>query len=247
MAAQSFRRNSNYEQQIKALEKIILDYEGSDYYSRAVDELFDAYIDNSISLAGQTRYAEALDQFLKIFSLDYEDPGKNLTDYDKRLIFFNMPSIQLKTEADRLYFAGNYNEAFYLYNIIADYHPEMEESISKNMVESRISIINKSGYGEITPPERGQRLQDQEICILLIENITPFGLSIYLKGDEYKIIRLEPQTQLEIEIQPGEYIEAAELSNGETNFYLGTATYEPGRKYIKIYEIVQEESVPEES
>ncbi|GAH66879.1 unnamed protein product, partial [marine sediment metagenome] len=65
-----------------------------------------------------------------------------------------------------------------------------------------------------------------------------FDLTVYLKGPEYKIIKVEKNsTSDEIKINAGTYEAASELSNADILPYYGEVTYEEGQKYREKYPI----------
>ena len=73
---------------------------------------------------------------------------------------------------------------------------------------------------------------------MIIENNTEFDLTVYLKGTEYKIIKVEKNsTSDEIEISAGTYESALELTSPDILPYYGEVTYEEGQKYREEYPI----------
>ena len=73
--------------------------------------------------------------------------------------------------------------------------------------------------------------------ILVIENNTEFDLAMYLKGPEYKMIKIEKNSSQEIEITPGTYKTAMDSNNTDILPYYGEIAYEEGQKYLVEYSI----------
>ena len=66
-----------------------------------------------------------------------------------------------------------------------------------------------------------------------------YCLTTYLKGPEYKIIKVEKNSTIEIEISAGIYEAASELSNPDVLHYYGKVTYDEGQRYREEYTITE--------
>jgi hypothetical protein len=135
------------------------------------------------------------------------------------------------------YNSENYKKSLLLYEIIVEYNPQLEEEINPLLIDSKLNLVASSAYNlfEQTIPER--KVWGSEKSILIIENNTEFDLTIYLKGPEYRRIKVEKNSTTEIEISAGVYEAAAELSNPNILPYYGSVTYEEGQRYREEYTI----------
>ncbi|MFZ3105983.1 MAG: hypothetical protein WA105_01205, partial [Candidatus Hydromicrobium sp.] len=142
----------------------------------------------------------------------------------------------LKSIARDKYNSGSYKKASFLYEIIVEYNPELEEEINPLLIDSKLKFIASSTYNSLVPAVPERRFWGPEKSILIIENNTEFDLTVYLKGPEYKIIIVEKNSVVEIEISAGTYEAASELTSPDILPYYGKVTYEEGRKYTIPFE-----------
>lgn len=238
-AALSFNKTKNWEKSIEALENIINNYNDSEYFDDASNLLFNTYIDKATELASNLKYVESVEEFLKILDLEVQNNSYNkIPDYKKRKVFHSIPPNTLKNIAKDEYDSGSYKKALFLYEIIVEYNTELEEEINPLLVDSKLKLIASSNYNSLVPAVPERRFWGPEKSILIIENNTEFDLTVYLKGPEYKIIKVEKKsTSDEIEIIAGTYEAASELSNPDILPYYGEVTYEEGQKYRVEYPI----------
>jgi tetratricopeptide (TPR) repeat protein len=238
-AALNFNKTKDWEKSIEALENIINNYNDSDYFNDASSLLSKTYINEAAELVSNHNYIEGAEEFLKILDLNALDYSyDNIKDYEKMKIFSNIPSGTLKNIAKDKYNSGSYKKASFLYEIIVEYNPELEEEINPLLIDSKLKLIASSTYNSLSPAVPERKFWGPEKSILIIENNTEFDLTVYLKGPEYKIIKVEKNsTSDEIEISAGTYEAASELTSPDILPYYGTVTYEEGQKYREEYSI----------
>ena len=238
-AALNFDKTGNWDKSIEALENIINNYNDSEYFDDAGDLLFNTYIDKATELASNLNYAESVEEFLKILDLGVQNNNyNNISDYEKRGVFYNIPPNTLKSIARDKYNSGSYKKASFLYEIIIQYNPELKEEIDPLFIDSKISLIASSTYNLFEHPVPWRKFWGPEKSILVIENNTEFDLTVYLKGPECKIIIVgKNSTSDEIEISAGTYEAASELTSPDILPYYGEVTYEEGQKYREEYPI----------
>lgn len=238
-AALNFNKTKDWEKSIEALENIINNYNDSDYFNDASSLLSKTYINEAAELVSNHNYIEGAEEFLKILDLNALDYSyDNIKDYEKMKIFSNIPSGTLKNIARDKYNSGSYKKASFLYEIIVEYNPELEEEINPLLIDSKLKLIASSTYNSLSPAVPERKFWGPEKSILIIENNTEFDLTVYLKGPEYKIIKVEKNsTSDEIEISAGTYEAASELTSPDILPYYGTVSYEEGRKYRVKYPI----------
>ena len=235
----NFDKTGNWDKSIEALENIINNYSDSEYFDDAGDLLFNTYIDKATELASNLNYAESVEEFLKILDLGVQNNNyNNISDYEKRGVFYNIPPNTLKNIARDKYNSGSYKKASFLYEIIVEYNTELEEEINPLLIDSKLKLIASSTYNLFEQPVPGRKFWGPEKSILIIENNTEFDLTVYLKGPECKIIIVgKNSTSDEIEISAGTYEAASEFSNPDILPYYGEVTYEEGQKYREEYPI----------
>ncbi len=237
-AASDFNKVKNWDRSIECLEKIIREYNDSDYFSNACHLLLDTYIKKSRELILDNNYQKGVEEFLKV--LDLDTTGyiyNNISDYQKQMIFSNIPPDILKKIAKDNYNSGSYKKSLFLCEIITGYNTEIEEDIAPLLVDSKLKLISSSDYKLLEQPAPLRRFWGSKKSILVIENNTEFDLAMYLKGPEYKMIKIEKNSSQEIEITPGTYKTAMDSNNTDILPYYGEIAYEEGQKYLVEYSI----------
>ena len=237
-AASDFNKVKNWDRSIECLEKIIREYNDSDYFSNACHLLLDTYIKKSRELILDNNYQKGVEEFLKV--LDLDTTGyiyNNISDYQKQMIFSNIPPDILKKIAKDNYNSGSYKKSLFLCEIIIGYNTEIEEDIAPLLVDSKLKLISSSDYKLLEQPAPLRRFWGSKKSILVIENNTEFDLAMYLKGPEYKMIKIEKNSSQEIEITPGIYKTAMDSNNTDILPYYGEIAYEEGQKYLVEYSI----------
>ncbi|MDD3629101.1 MAG: hypothetical protein PHN81_04960 [Actinomycetota bacterium] len=237
-AASDFNKVKNWDRSIECLEKIIREYNDSNYFSNACHLLLDTYIKKSRELILDNNYQKGVEEFLKV--LDLDTTGyiyNNISDYQKQMIFSNIPPDILKKIAKDNYNSGSYKKSLFLCEIIIGYNTEIEEDIAPLLVDSKLKLISSSDYKLLEQPAPLRRFWGSKKSILVIENNTEFDLAMYLKGPEYKMIKIEKNSSQEIEITPGTYKTAMDSNNTDILPYYGEIAYEEGQKYLVEYSI----------
>ena len=237
-AALDFDKTQNWDKSIEALENIINNYNDSEYFYDASYFLSSIYINKAAELVSNLNYIEGVEEFLKILDLDVLDFNyNNISGHEKRKVFSNIPSGTLKSIARDKYNSGYYKKSLLLYEIIVEYNPQLEEEVNPLLIDSKLNLIASSTYNSFEQPVPERKFWSSENSILIIENNTEFDLTAYLKGPEYKIIKVEKNSTIEVEISAGMYEAASELSNPDVLPYYGKVTYESGQKYREEYSI----------
>lgn len=239
-AALNFDKTKNWDKSIEALENLINNYNDSDYFNDASYFLSSIYIDKAAELIESHNYIEGAEEFLKILDLEAISYNyNNISDYDKRRVFSNILSSTLKNIAKDKYNSGNYKKSLLLYEIIVEYNPQQEEEINPLLIDSKLNLVASSAYNLFEPSIPEHKFWGPEKSILIIENNTEFDLTVYLKGPEYKIIKVEKNSTIEVEISAGTYEAVSELSNPDILPYYGNVTYEEGQRYREEYTITE--------
>ncbi|HEY4696195.1 MAG TPA: tetratricopeptide repeat protein [Candidatus Hydromicrobium sp.] len=239
-AALNFDKTENWDKSIEALENLINNYNDSDYFNDAGYLFSEVYIKKTTELVESRNYIEGVEEFLKILDLDAISYNyNNISDYDKRRVFLNIPPDILKNIAMDNYNSGNYKKSLFLYEIIVEYNPQLEEEVNPLLIDSKLNLVSSSAHNLFKPPIPDRKFWGPEKSILKIENNTEFDLTIYLKGPEYKIIKVEKNSTIEIEIGAGTYEAVSELSNPDILPNYGNVTYEEGQRYREEYTITE--------
>jgi len=237
-AALCFNKTGNWDKSIETLEEIVNNYEGDKYFQEAVILLSETYTNNALDLVESNNYDEAINEFLKILDIEYaNDHYDIINDFTKSSVFSDIPADKLKAAAIDKYTSGNYKKAAFLCVLIIEYYPQMEDDVVSILVDSKIKAISSSSYNKLEQAPVASSFWGPEKSILMIEDNTEFDLTIYLKGPEYKIVRVEKNSLAEIEIPSGDYKVVAELKNTDTLPYYGEVTYKEGKKYREEYKI----------
>ncbi|MFA5015164.1 MAG: outer membrane protein assembly factor BamD [Actinomycetota bacterium] len=235
-AALNFDRDQNWDKSIETLDYLISDYNDSDYFDEAGYLFYEVCIKKSTALVESHEYVEGVETFLNILNFDgINNKYNNVSDYEKKRIFSSIPSYILKDIALDNYNSGNYRSSLFLCEIIASYNPQQEEEVGPLLIDSKINLVSSMDYNPLEPPDPERKFWGPEKSILTIENNTEFVLTIYLKGPEYKIIRAEQNSTVEIEISAGTYEAVSESSNPDILPDYGNLIYEEGQRYRYEY------------
>ncbi|MDD5622673.1 MAG: hypothetical protein PHQ09_05915 [Actinomycetota bacterium] len=235
-AALNFNRDRNWDKSIETLDYLISDYNDSDYFDKAGYLFYEVCIKKSTALIESHKYIEGVETFLNILNLNGTNSEyNNVSNYEKKRIFSSIPSYILKDIALDNYNSGNYRSSLFLCEIIEDYNPQQEEEVGPLLIDSKINLVSSTDYNPFEPPDPERKFRGPGKSILAIENNTEFVLTIYLKGPEYKLIRVEKNSKVEIEISAGTYEAVSESSNPDILPDYGNLTYEEGQRYRYEY------------
>lgn len=231
-AALNFNRDKNWNKSIETLDYLISDYNDSDYFNEASQLFYEVCIKQSTTLVESHEYIEGVETFLNILNFDGINKGyNNVSNYEEKRIFSNIPSYILKDIAQDNYNSGNYSESLFLCEIIVSYNPQQEEYINPLLIDSKINLVSASNYNPFEPPDLERKFWGSEKSILIIENNTGFVITAYLKGPEYKIITVEQNSIIETEISAGTYEAVLESGNPNNLPDYGNLTFEEGQRY----------------
>ncbi len=235
-AALNFNRAQDWDKSIEALDYLISDYNDSEYFDEADYLLKEVYIRKAAELIENHEYREGVETFLNILnsdsiSYDYND----ISDYEKRRVFLNIPPGILEDIAIDNYNSGNYKKSSFLCETIIDYYPQIEVEINSLLIDSKLNLVSSSAYNPLEQPDPERKFWGPGKSVLIIENDSGFDLTIYLKGTEYKIIRVEQNSTIEIEISAGNYEVVSESSDPDSLPCYGNLTYEEGQRYRDEY------------
>jgi tetratricopeptide (TPR) repeat protein len=235
-AALNFNRARDWDKSIEALDYLISDYNDSEYFDKAGSLLNEVCTKKATELVENHDYIEGVETFLNILNFDSISYDYNaISDYEKRRVFLNIPPGILEDIAVDNYNSANYKKSLFLCEIIIDYNPQMQEEIIPMLVDSKINLVSSSAYNPFEQPDPERKFWGPGKSMLIIENDTGFDLTIYLKGTEYKIIRVEQNSTIEIEISAGAYQAVSESSDPDSLPYYGNHTYEEGQRYRDKY------------
>jgi TolA-binding protein len=241
-AASNFSRGKEWEKSQEILQNIIDNYPESEYWSKSNELLFNILIGSANELKNDKKYKEAVFEFLNVFNLqeDIKNSKKYEINYQKEIIFSNIPPYILIQVANEEYSKNDYETALFIYDYILKEFPENEASILVNVVNCKIKITVASTYESITATKPTGIFSKSGLSKITFENKTAYNLTLFIGGPDYNIIRLEKETKLEVELKSGTYKIVAELQGSGVNPFYGEITYEDGKKYREIYKLEEE-------
>lgn len=237
-ASLNFNKIKNWDKSIECLEKILADYRESKYFSEASYLLSNTYINKAAELVRNNSLSEGVEEFIKTLDLDILNYNyDSINDYQINRVFSSIPINILEEIAKDKYRTGEYKKTIFICEVILNFNPQSEENINPLLINSKLKFIASSNYNLLEQPVSERKFWGPEKSILIIENKTEFELAVYLKGQEYKIIKVEQNSSEEVEITAGNYEVAAELDNPDILPYYGKVTYEENRMYREEYTI----------
>ena len=235
-AAMNFNRGQDWGKSIEALDYLINDYNDSEYFDKADYLLKEVSIKKAAELVENHEYREGVETFLNILNSDSISYDHNdISDYKKRGVFFNISADILEDIAVDNYNSGNYKKSLFLCETIIDYYPQMEVEMNPLLIDSKLNLVSSSAYNPLEPPNPERKFWGPGKSVVIIENNTGFDLTIYLKGTEYIIIRVEQNSTIEVEINAGTYEAVSESRDPDSLPCYGSLTYEEGQRYRDEY------------
>lgn len=242
-AGENYIKEKDYDSAIDALEKLTGTYPdpAGEFYDKANSMLFDAYTGKALSLSSSMQYAEAVTEFLKIFSLPPEKNSR-IPDYETELIFRNVPAGTLKSIALEKYDSGDHIPALFLFEILAGYYPDYSPEVAGYIVDLKMTIITGEKYSSYMQSGPERWVNTPGMSRVFFENQTPFNMKIYLKGPAGSlIIEIPPDSFQEADLEFGEYHLLAEPDSTDILPYFGTVTYDENRQYREAFSLASEE------
>ena len=238
-AADSLYKTEDFQTSIEVLERVISQYPDSEFTEQAHGLIFSTYVERTGKLLSEGSYASALKTFLNILDLDEEKI--DLASYEfiriNNRIFNNIPVSLLREEGYDLHYSGEYEKALFIFEGISQFNPGLMDQFVPYIVASKINLVADSDFRDLPDSEPVGSISLKDKSLLSIENQTEFILVFYLRGAEYRILEIDPQSRQEIEINSGFYQVLAELENTDVLPFYGKFTYESGAKYRELFSL----------
>ena len=233
-----------WEKSNEILEQAIEDYPESEYVKQLKDLLFYNILRNANELKDSGENKKSIEVFIRIFELEDQLIKEKQADIDyyKKYLFETTPAGILVQLANEMYYSAEYDKAMFIYEYILENHPDYENAILENVIDTRIRIIQKNIHETIVENEPAGSFAGEETAKVTVENRTEYALTQYMSGPEYRRITLEKNSKAEIEIASGSYRIAAEMDNPDMNTFYGEITYEAGKIYRQVYELEEVDS-----
>ncbi len=230
-----------WQRSIDTLNEILSGYPDSEYFDNSVSLLILTIMDYAEQLKKDGDNTESLNEFLKILDIEPDlRTNKAVTIQSRgRLLFENIPINTMIQTANEVYYSGEYEKAMFIYEYIILNLPEHEDKIVKNAVECKIKIIAENQYEKMPGSEPVGIFKKEGLASVSIENKTDYDIIRYMGGPEYKIISLQKQSKIDLEITPGSYMVATEIINSDIVPFYGDVDYEDGGLYREIYKLAE--------
>jgi len=245
-AAESFGNAKDYTKSLELSDEIAVNYEGSEYYGKAIELMVNSRIQEAISLKEEDDYKNAIAEFLKILDLGKEIRAK----YEYRInnqtttFFSDIPEYTINEAADEFYRQNNYEKALFLYNILIRKSPDLETDLTMEIVICKINLTKKADFEQLVSSEPSGYFSKKEYSKITIENKTGFKISVYLGGPQYNIVNLDNEEKTEIELQSGEYEIIVEFETENRLPLYGKNTYVENKKYNEVFKLAEENNTP---
>lgn len=236
-AAVCFNYAKDWPESEQVLNRIINDYSENELSRKSKNLLYINYLSRSSELKDTKNYKECINEFLKILDLNeklqnaYEYPVY----YQKKTIFSGIPLYLMKDCADQLLAENQFKKALFLYGIILENFPDQEENLISNVANCKVKIIKDLNFTLISQPNPSGKFSNKENCGISIVNNTSGKLMIYISGPSSTIVNLETGAKTEIEIKPGTYEIAAEITDSQNIPFYGKITFLAGNRYKEEY------------
>lgn len=244
-AAKSLKNSDRWADAVQVLEKLKTNYPESEFVAESDGLLFDIYSDRSEALKNDGKYKDSILEFVNIFSLGSKTIESNqyLIKYRFNQLTKNINDNILVQTANETYFQKKYEHALFLFNFIYDNRPDMQETIAKNFVESRLETIpdtSLESYSQMNQSKPTGFFKKEGTSMVSFENKTEYRLNIFISGPDYNVIKLETESKAELIISAGDYIIFTEPAGAEINPFYGKITYDEGAKYREVFSLESE-------
>lgn len=238
-AADSLFKTEDFQGAITILENVISQYPDSEFTEQAYSLILSSYFERTGELLSQESYEKALETYLKVLELDEEkiDLEAYFSIRTRNSVFNNVPLYLLREKGYDLYYSEDYKKALFIFEGISQFNPGLMEQFVPYIVSSKVSLVADSDFMELPDSEPVGSISLKDKSLLSIENQTDFILVFYLRGAEYKILEIDPQSRQEIEINSGFYQVLAELENTDVLPFYGKFTYESGARYRELFSL----------
>ncbi len=237
--ADMLKRKGLWDDTIEVLQRVVKEYPDSDFYTKAYDMLFRTYISRAVALKKANDYPGSVTGFFKVYEIppEFLESKKIEMNIMGDYILSGVPAGAIISAADELFSQSKFEEAMIIYDYILNEFPEKEPDIVENVVKTKINLTTNMEYETMPPAEPVGSFAESGTSMILFDNKTEYGLTIYIGGPQYWIIRLAPQTREELELLQGDYEIVAEFDAQDAAARYGERTYEDGQRYREIFRI----------
>jgi len=242
-AADSYKKMGSFSQGIEILKELVKDYPESDYSKQSGNLIFDSYVEEVLSLIENSKYKEALDEYLTALDLASASGAQiQSQSYDSQ-IFTKIPEDALLEYAINICEAGKYKSALKIFTFFLNSYPEQTETVNPYYAVCKINIISTEIYKTLPEIKESFKIKNQGNFILNVTNKSNRELVIYFNSDKGSLFRLKAKGKLDIVLPMGSYDIAAEFSDNMAPVYYGQFKFEENKRYSQIFPV--EDSITE--
>jgi tetratricopeptide (TPR) repeat protein len=241
-AASSFKNAKDYLKALELSDEIIVNYARSDYFEKATELMINSRIREAMHLKEEKDYKNAIIEFLKILDLKKETQDKYMyiIGYQTKAFFPDIPIYIINETANEFYRQSSFEKALFLYDILIDQSPSLEETSTPAIVTCKINLTKNADFEQLAPLEPSGYFSKAGYSKITIENKMGFEISVYLSGSQYKIIKLGIDEKTDVELQSGDYEVVVELAAENKLPLYGKNTYLEKKKYKEIFKLTEE-------
>lgn len=241
-AASSFDYAKDYTKALELSDEIAANYPESDYYERATELIINSRIQEAMSLKEGSDYKNAIVEFLKILDLKKETQDKYgyMINYQTKVFFQDIPIYIINDTGNEFYGQNSFEKALFLYDILIGLSPDLEATLTQAIVTCKINITKKADFEQLVSSEPSGFFSKEGYSKIIIENKMDFGISIYIGGTQYNIVRLGKDEKTDIELQSGDYEIVVEFEAENRLPLYGKNTYAENKKYREIFKPAEE-------
>ncbi len=232
-AAASYRNIEEYQKSVELLNELMEQYPQSDEIEKANQLLFRNYVERAQKYASELKYFEALEDYAVAQEIAYENNMEGLIDYYSNVILRDISVGILKNYAQSLFNNNQYIRSLYIYNNILDNNPEMEEEINPLIAQCKIKIIFDSDHKKIDDLAE-VTIWSPENFTLILNNRSDVPLIFYIGRPDAQIIKIEPNSRIDITREAGTYEIAVEVGENSTPLY-NSIEFEENKRYTFTY------------
>lgn len=234
-AADSYKKMGNFSQGIEILKELVKDYPESDQAKQSGNLIFDSYIEEALSLIANSKYKEALDEYLSALDLALASGTQITSDLYNFQIFSKIPEETLLEYAASICTEGKHESAMQIFTYLLSSYPEMTESVNPYYAICKIAIISKGNYEKLPEVNESSKIKNQGNFVLSISNKTEKELVLYFNSSSGSIFRLKAKSKLDITLPMGSYGIAAEFSDNTPPVYFGQFKFDENKKYSQVF------------
>ncbi|MCL4378844.1 MAG: tetratricopeptide repeat protein [Actinobacteria bacterium] len=234
-AADSYKKAGNFSQGIEILKQLLKDYPESTQVKEGGDLIFGSYMEEVLNLIDNSKYSEALDEYLSAAELALKNNPEIQIDMYNSQVFSKIPEETLLEYAAGICKEGNYAGALQIFTYMFSAYPELSENINPYYATCKVKILSKSSYEVLPEIKLVSNIKNQGNFVLTVYNRTEKELILYFNSTAGSLFKLKAGSRLDITLSAGNFEIAGEFAETISPVYYGNFNFEENKRYSQVF------------